>query len=246
MRTEVSNRLSRINLEFYQTFAGEFSETRQRLQPGVERLLDQLPSRADILDLGCGNGELAQRLLLNGYRGRYLGIDSSESMVGIARSRAEGESIAFEVLDITRPDFLQASEVQKHILSFETLHFVLAFAVLHHIPGAEQRRRILTSIGAHLSRGARFMISNWNFLQSEKWIARIVPWEQVGLTDEEVEPGDYVLDWRRGGRGLRYVHHFTEDELAGLANQTGFQVIDAFYSDGEGGKLGIYQVWETA
>ncbi|HNT25279.1 MAG TPA: hypothetical protein PKM21_12980, partial [Anaerolineales bacterium] len=57
------------------------------------------------------------------------------------------------------------------------------------------------------------------------------------------EPGDYLLDWRQGGRGLRYVHAFGPAELARLAEQTGFVSLESFYSDGEGGRLGLYQVW---
>ncbi len=59
-----------------------------------------------------------------------------------------------------------------------------------------------------------------------------------------MDPGDYLLDWRRGGEGLRYVHHFSPEELAELAAETGFRVLETFWSDGEGGNLGLYQVWE--
>jgi hypothetical protein len=32
----------------------------------------------------------------------------------------------------------------------------------------------------------------------------------VGLSANDVDPGDYLLDWRSGGEGLRYIHHFSE------------------------------------
>jgi hypothetical protein len=72
---------------------------------------------------------------------------------------------------------------------------------------------------------------------------RIQPWEKVGLTTSQVDPGDYLLDWRHGGYGLRYVHHFSETELDQLAVASGFDILETFNSDGEGGKLGLYQVW---
>jgi len=31
-----------------------------------------------------------------------------------------------------------------------------------------------------------------------------------------------------------------------LADASGFHVADTFYSDGEGGRLGLYQIWELA
>ena len=66
----------------------------------------------------------------------------------------------------------------------------------------------------------------------------------MGILDDEVDEWDYLLDWRRDGEGLRYVHYFTEEQLAELAAETGFAVAESFYSDGESGDLGLYQVWE--
>ena len=69
--------LLQLNAEFYQTFAIQFSDTRQRLQPGVLRMLEKISSQAAILDLGCGNGELARILAQKGFRGYYVGLDFS-------------------------------------------------------------------------------------------------------------------------------------------------------------------------
>ncbi|MEP6894468.1 MAG: hypothetical protein ABI986_02555, partial [Chloroflexota bacterium] len=60
----------------------------------------------------------------------------------------------------------------------------------------------------------------------------------------DVDVGDYLLDWRSGGAGLRYVHHFDESELQELAEAASFQIKDMFYSDGETGNLSLYQVWK--
>lgn len=63
------------------------------------------------------------------------------------------------------------------------------------------------------------------------------------MSGAEVDPGDYLLDWRSGGAGLRYVHHFSEAELGELAHEAEFRVEETFYSDGETRNLGLYQVW---
>ena len=91
-----------------------------------------------------------------------------------------------------------------------------------------------------------FIHSNWQFLNSEKLKARIQPWATAAIQGSDVDAGDYLLDWRSGGEGVRYVHHFTESELAELAKLTGFRVQDTFYSDGESGDLGLYQIWKMA
>jgi hypothetical protein len=92
--------------------------------------------------------------------------------------------------------------------------------------------------------GGRLFHSEWQFLNSARLRARLQPWERIGLAEDEVEPGDYLMDWRHGGYGLRYVHHFSTPELADLAAETGFSVKETFLSDGAGGQLGLYQSWE--
>jgi hypothetical protein len=86
--------------------------------------------------------------------------------------------------------------------------------------------------------------SEWQFLNSPRLAARIQPWELAELSADEIDPGDYLLDWRRGGLGFRYVHSFSQAELAELAAETGFKIIETYSSDGETGNLGLYQIWK--
>jgi hypothetical protein len=72
-----------------------------------------------------------------------------------------------------------------------------------------------------------------------------LPWEGLAFSRFDVDAGDFLLDWRSGGEGLRYIHHFDEPELSQLAASSGFQVVKTYYSDGEGGNLGLYQVWKV-
>jgi hypothetical protein len=88
------------------------------------------------------------------------------------------------------------------------------------------------------------MLSAWQFLSSSRLKSRIQPWETIGLSASDVDPGDYLLDWKRDGHGFRYAHQFTPHELADLAENCGFRVVDSFLSDGNGGKLGLYQLWQ--
>lgn len=96
--------------------------------------------------------------------------------------------------------------------------------------------------GCSNRRGARAL--NWQFLNSERLRERIQPWQRAGLLAGQVDEGDYLLDWRSGGEGLRYAHHFSEAEMSDLAAQSGFSVLETFHSDGENGRLGLYQIWQ--
>jgi len=238
-----------LNQQFYQTFALQFSATRQRLQPGVMQVLERIPKTAKILDIGSGNGALVRELLRRGYKGLYIGLDFSSEMLERARLLILSDSNA-EDRQSNNPIFLQANlaapDWNSAINTKEAPPFdiVLAFAVLHHLPGESIRRDVLHKIHDLLDSQGRFIHSEWQFLNSPRLIARLQPWSDIGLSPADVDPGDYLLDWRRGGVGLRYVHLFTKDELENLAAETGFQVLESFYSDGSGGKLGLYQVWK--
>ena len=87
-------------------------------------------------------------------------------------------------------------------------------------------------------------ISAWQFIRSERLKKKILPWDTINISQEEVDEGDYLLDWQRGGSGIRYVHLYNDKELKEIAAASGFRVVETFDSDGEGGKLGLYQVWE--
>jgi SAM-dependent methyltransferase len=202
------------------------------LQPGVAQALENLPAESWVLDLGCGNGELALEWLSRDPAGRYIGIDSSPLLLEIAREKVQDSRVSFYVLDLADPAW-----------SRDRIDRVLSFAVLHHLPDAALRKRLALQVHQLLHESGQWIHSNWNFLASERLQARILPWETVELSDEDVEKGDYLLDWRRGGYGLRYVHHFTPSELEAIAGETGFTVLNTYHSDGEGGRLGLYQVW---
>jgi len=230
------SRLLDLNRQFYQTFAIPFSATRQRLQPGVLRLLDQIHPTDALLDLGCGNAELAHELARCGHAGSYTGLDFSPALL---QQAAIGQPANFRFLQAD----LSSADWDSHLAGCG-YDSVLAFAVLHHLPGGDLRLKILRKARQLLILQGHFFHSEWQFLNSPRLAARVQPWETIDLSDKDVDPGDYLLDWRQGGTGLRYVHHFSEPELAELASQAGFEVIDSFLSDGENARLGLYQVWK--
>jgi len=237
MHPEVARKLLELNHQFYQTFAEEFSATRQRIQPGVERILKTLPPIASLLDLGCGNGTLAVELNQRNHLGPYVGLDISEKLVEIARG-----------LSLANAQFIQGDLADPEWdaeLPNTPFDYVFCFATMHHIPGEGLRHFFLEKVRKLLAPDGRFIQSNWQFLESPRLRGRIQPWEKVGLTNADVDDNDFLMDWRHGGEGLRYVHHYSSSELHTLAAKTGFQVSGLFTSDGEGGRLGLYQIWEV-
>jgi SAM-dependent methyltransferase len=275
VRSEVVERLLSINRGFYQSFADPFRATRGRLQPGVARALESIRLDANVLDLGCAHGLLAKELEGGEFSGGYVGLDSSQPLLDSAPDHLQPPHYKFALVDLgdeewpetarallaegSAPEqgfsessisFDRVSEVpaseQSVANSSVLFDWVFAFAVLHHLPSPGLRQSTAVAIRALLKAEGRVAVSVWDFLASPRLRDRIVPWDTVGISEEDVGEGDYLVDWREGGSGVRYVHHFAQDELHKLAIQAGFRVSQEFRSDGENGRLGLYQIWEIA
>lgn len=240
MNDTTAAQLIELNRVFYAAFGPAFAATRRRVQDGVRRALDLLPDTGDWVDLGCGSGALAAQWQRLGRVSTYLGLDFSEPLLAEARQAAPGAH--FAQADLSDPGWADG-------LAAGTFNGALAFAVLHHLPSAALRRRVIGQVHGLLKPGGWFVHSQWQFQHSPKLMARRLPWSEIELDETQLEPGDTLLDWRFAlpgqaeQRGLRYVHLFSLDELNELARQAGFTVRETYESDGQGGRLGLYQVW---
>lgn len=248
MREETLQILRSINKEFYQRFGEAFAETRRRIQPGVARVLDEWVTGGDWLDIGCGSGTLSQAWIKRGLTGSYTGIDFSQPLLHEAQKLLQatpprqGLTITFRQMDLMNEGWAESCKTA----AFDG---VLAFAVLHHIPGAEARMSLLQQATTLVKPGGLFIHSEWQFQHSPKLMARVQPWSKVNLSDEDVDAGDTLLDWRHEvtgrekGYGLRYVHLFSREELQSMAEACGFEIVQEYESDGAGERLGLYQIW---
>ena len=179
MDNEIAARLLQLNAEFYQTFASQFSDTRQRIQPGVRRIFDSMDLTARILDLGCGNGELARELIQRGFDGQYLGMDFSEALLNIAREGVAGiENFSFIQGNLADPgwqslvtrcesDFKKSRPVRGQQSAIS-----LRYNPIFCSTSPPTRSRItysnLTGRTELLTINGQFIHSNWQFLNSKR------------------------------------------------------------------------------
>jgi tRNA (uracil-5-)-methyltransferase TRM9 len=237
---QVVKRLLALNREFYAEFAGEFSGTRSSGRVNLEPITPYLRNGLKVLDAGCGNGRLAERLDREGYGLTYVGIDATPELIEIAKkgtTTLRGVSAEFHVTDITAPGW--TAPLQTHA-PFDA---AFALALLHHIPGFELRCRVLSEIRAMLRPEGVLLMSNWQFMQNERLRHKIVPWQKIGIGEKELEEGDALLDWKRGGTGYRYVHQFTTAEVQSLSDQSGFQMLEQFQLDAD---LNLFSILKRA
>ncbi len=235
MKPELVKQLVSLNAEFYSQFAEPFSETRPSGSARLERILGYIPNDVRLLDIGCGNGRLAERLEREGRRLTYVGVDAIPALIQIAterRTRLRHVAADFRVAEITTPGW------DRH-LPARPFDVVVALALLHHIPSLELRRRVLMDIQALLRPGGQFVMTNWHFARNERLRKKVAEWKTVGIDESEVEPGDALLTWRRGGTGYRYCHLLTQSEVKELAASSGLTVVEQFYADAD---LNLYSV----
>lgn len=216
MRSE--RELLRINREFYDTFAEEYSLSRAAINPGIQRTLAMLDQSA-VLDAGCGDGR-ASRILPRHCR--YVGIDFSAKLIGRA-ALTPG------------PQFILADLSAPLPVAPRSFPSIVCYAVLHHLP-EPARLPLLQSLARTLTPRGRLALSAWQFLHTERMRRKIA---------NDLGGGDYLLHWKRGGRSLRYVHHFDEEEIKRLAREASLSILELFYSDGCSGDLSLYAIMEA-
>lgn len=238
MDTETVARLKAINDAFYAASADEFDQTRGQAWAGWERLLPHLRLPLSVLDAGCGNGRfgrfLHDRLApTSPTQLAYRGLDNNPALLGHARTALA--ACPNLTSSLVLQDILAAPPAGQYDL-------VTLFGVLHHVPGQEGRHRLLHQLAACVKPGGLLVFTTWRFLEIERLRARVVPWPDSWV----VEPGDYLLDWRRGQRTLRYCHAVDDAEEEALVYTTGLRSLAAFRADGEGGRANTYRLLQKS
>lgn len=246
MHAQLCQQLIELNRAFYATYAESFSNSRYQLQPGVHTLLPDLLRQASLLDLGCGNGNLALALRHRAFSGHYTGLDNDAQLLAIAQQKltppeeANSATYCFKKADLSLPDW--GAELLP-----ESFPCISSFATLHHLP-PNLLPAFISQTQALLQGNGLFILSTWQPLSSPRLRERIIPWEVIGVKPSELSPYDLLLDWRSASQSAakyRYVHQYEAPELIRALEDQEFTLIRQFLSDGkENNQLGLYQLWQ--
>ncbi|OGY41880.1 MAG: hypothetical protein A2Y82_05495 [Candidatus Buchananbacteria bacterium RBG_13_36_9] len=216
MKSTVANKILQKNKELYDQIAVQFSDTRNKIWPEFEYFKGYLANGQDLLDLGCGNARLLE--LLKDYKINYLGIDFSAKLINEARQ--DWPNFKFIVGDI-----LDLNLKEKYDLVF-------LVATLHHIPSQKLREKVLLNVKSVLKPNGKLLMINWNLWQKRylKYIIKytllkIAETEKAtnGIKPEELDLQDVFIPWQK--KHQRYIHAFTENNIASLLKKTGFEII---------------------
>lgn len=195
----------------YDTFAAEFSETRDHLWEESEIFRALIASEAEVLDAGCGNGR--NIALFESAGARVTAIDTSEKLLDIAEERNPHATILHGKLE---------NLPCKHA----TFDAVFAIASLHHLPDHRARHKAFCEALRVLKPNGIFAGSVWN-LQQERFAkerasarkrSQFFPWWSAE---------DLVIPW--GKRKLpRFYHAFSPESLQQYLQTAGFADIEIF------------------
>jgi len=231
MTPETIEKLNTINRQFYETTATDFDATRGRAWAGWVKLADYLSAPLSVLDVGCGNGRFGVFLAetLDG-KVDYLGVDNNAKLLDFAKdSLAEFESVSATVQEL---------DIVAQELPDDSYDLVVLFGVIHHVPGYDNRENFVAELAKRVKSGGKLVFAAWRFYEYERFKKRLVDWDD----DINVEANDYLLDWRRGERALRYCHYVDDAELDKLVTATGLQEITRYRADGSDNAMNVYVV----
>lgn len=147
-----------------------------------------------ILDLGCGSGR-------NFYKnkGVIYGVDFSKKMLSYAKKLAKERKIKVELFK---------DDIESLPFPDNYCDSALCISVLHSIPGARKRKKVLKESNRVLKSGAELLLTVWDKNQKrfENFKEGYFPWKYKNK--------EYA----------RYVYIYNKNELVNLLESCGFKV----------------------
>lgn len=232
MNDKTIQTLNEINRRFYEITAQEFDQTRGTPWLGWEKLVEHLPARElSVLDVGCGNGRFGV-FLAEHRQIQYHGMDNNPALLQYAKDALQHIPATLEQRDVVQ------SPPDEGLFDV-----VVAFGLIHHIPGRQNRQRFIQQLAARVKPGGLLIFAAWCFYEFDRFKSRVTPWDDD--LKSQVEAHDYLLDWRRGETALRYCHYVDEAEHAALIESTGFKEVITYRADGFTNTVNRYSILQA-
>lgn len=273
MNEETARALNAMNVRFYAQVCESFSETRSHAWPGWVRLLEEMrrgevrlssagtaatgegaEGIARVLDVACGNLRF-ERFLRERWGAEAFSFDAVDACAELLPPESAARFCCLDIVDSVISARHLACELREQF-DARAYDLVTCFGFLHHVPGFENRVRLLRDLCACARPSGWVAVSLWRFLDdlriaeksSAAHEAGVRALAALGCEKPALEPNDCFLDWQGNAEALRYCHHFDEDEISALQLAVS-DLADScirFNADGRTGNLNYYLVMRVA
>lgn len=224
MKPETTKKLLKLNYDLYEDQALAWDKTRSEIwEKTVTDFISEIKPNSLILDLGCGNGRLYQKISNFKFQIsnlkpeiniiKYVGIDPSKKLIEINKEK-------YPQADFKVGDGLTLKDKNK-------FDYVFCLAVLHHIPSEKLQFKFLKNIYNSLKKDGQLILSVWN-----RWQPRYADYMLDKKLYEDMKKTDTIVPWRQTNK-FRYINCFTKETLSDLSQKTGFKNIKTFYANKE-------------
>ncbi len=188
----------------YDQFAKDFSATRQKSWPEFDLFLPTIKKMDRVLDLGCGNGRLRDKLSTNIVPlGHYFGFDLSEKLLEIARKNNP------------KDHFFRGTFAKDLPFGSENFNFVVSIAAFHHLLNKKDQHKCLSECFRVLKPNGKIFLSTWilpkKYFWNNFWHGRV-------FTKNWIIP----FGKEKHTRTYRWV---SENDLTRLLKKAGFKVL---------------------
>ncbi len=210
-----------------------------------------LPNKEDasaisILDLGCGNGRFLSFLDTSVDKSaiNYTGVDNNQALLSKAGDSSTAEHTKTTLYQLDIINSLQKNELITAIESISNTKkydVVVSLGFLHHIPSKALRTKFIEVLYQVTQPEGIVVLAFWQPMKSDRMRAKRVDPSKVSIKTADLEPGDTILDWKRGAIAYRYCHHFSDQEIEEYFFDTNWQILTSFAADGKE-KLNKYVV----
>ena len=218
---QIANALNLVNQRFYDRFANDFHQSRGHGWKGWLDLLPLLPKRhLEVLDLGCGNGRLADFLdrvwceESNQNLTSFKGVDQCKSLLDFAQTRELSFPCSWSVWSWESLYSVESSSLSQN--QFDSADWITLFGVMHHIFSYHRRFHLLQWALSHVKPGGVLSVSFWDFGAHAKWDKKKLDWQDIcekyNINQQYLEPGDFLLGWSGQVDTPRYCHWISREE----------------------------------
>lgn len=227
-------------MNLYNEYADEFSKTRTSKWKGWDNISRYIEDRdiknLNVLDIACGNGRFLDYLSrFNTIN--YIGIDNSDKLLTIAKSKASLLEInsKFLKIDLNNLNWLESLDSINNLNSTE-FNIIVAFGITHHIKSIVELNYLYESVNSLLNNNGIFIISYWQFATLDRYKKKMV----------DIGDNTYQLPFGKNG-ATRVCKYFNSDDILKVENSikenNGFTLKDFYLNDGRENNENLYKVY---